>query len=332
MYWTEMLQGLVLRANLDGSAPDTLASGFPIRGIAIDVGAGKIYWTTPFNSDALHSSNLDGSGHEVVVADRQRILGVSVDASTGVLYWTRGGRSGVGRTDPDRRDVTLLLSEAQEPEGLALDAVNYMLYWVDAWTGVIHRSDIYGTKVEILVQDLVWPHDIAIDLRHNKMYWTSNDVRIQRANLDGSSIETLIDKETTGLRPTSLALDVTGNRIYWLESTGASVYMCSLDGGGVERICSAMGHPGKIFLDHLNHHMYWTAEENVYRANMDGSSSEVILTLTEPLGISVDVARRHIYWVDCEDGNLQRADLDGSNITEILPVIYRPNSIAIYFE
>jgi hypothetical protein len=145
----------------------------------------------------------------------------------------------------------------------------------------------------------------------------------------------LIDRETTGLRPRSLALDVTGKCIYWLDRSEPAVhtvYVSPLDGGGAEPLCSDVGWPGKIFLDHLNHRIYWTADENVYRANLDGSSSKVILTVTEPLGVSVDVARGHIYWVDYEDGNLQRANLDGSNITEIVPVIYRPNSIAIYFE
>jgi low density lipoprotein receptor-related protein 5/6 len=332
MYWDEYHEDLILCANLDGSDPDTLFSDIYVGGLAIDSRAGKLYWSTPYSKNALHRCNLDGSGREVVAAGSQGIRGMDIDPTTGVLYWTRSGKTGIGRTDPEQGDLTLLLSEASDPEGLALDPVNYAVYWVDAWTGVIHRSDMYGTKVDILVQDLERPHDIALDIKRNKMYWADDDRRIQRANLDGSRIETLVDRETTGLRPRALALDVTGRRIYWLDRSEPAIYISPLEGGSVERICSAMGRPGKIFLDRLNHHMYWTADENIYRANMDGSSPEVILTLTEPLGISVDVARGHIYWVDFEDGNLQRADLDGSNITEIVPVIYRPNSIELHLE
>jgi DNA-binding beta-propeller fold protein YncE len=333
MYWTGTWSSLLMWANLDGSSPDTLLSGVaPLGGIAIDLNLGKLYWSKTRTGDVLHRSNLDGTNREVVASGKQLIRGLSIDATTGILYWTCAPREGIGRTDPKHHDLTLLLSEAQEPEGVALDLNNYMVYWVDSWTGVIHRSDIYGQEVEILVKDLSWPHDIVLDTKHNKMYWTDREARIQRANLNGSAIETVLDGTASGLRPRSLALGVTGKRIFWLDEVTPAVYVSPLEGGNQTQLCALTGPPGEISLDLLNNRMYWTAGSSIYRANLDGSSSEVVLTLTEPVGLALDIANGHIYWVDYEVGKLQRANLDGSNITDILEVIYMPKSLAIELE
>jgi len=339
MYWIQKegireSYDLLIRANLDGTSPDTLVSGeWWLGGVAVDPERGKLYWSTP-SKGFLSRANLDGSDAEVMVysAGMNTIVGLCVDAATGILYWTYDWWPGIGRTDPDRNDITLLISQTQRPEGIALDAADNRVYWVDYSTDVIHRSDMGGESVEVLLTDPGGPHDIALDLRHNKMYWTNEAGRIQRANLDGSIIETVIDGSTLGAKPISLALDVMGKRMYWIDEYGPAICVSDMDGTGSEWICSISYSPGGIALDLLNHRMYWSADRDICRANLDGSSLEVILTGTRPAGMALDIANGHIYWVDNEADKLQRADLNGSNVTDILEVVYRPNAVAIEFK
>src|SRR5215475_12517468 len=60
--------------------------------------------------------------------------------------------------------------------------------------------------------------------------------------------------------------------------------------------------------------------------NPDGSDLKTILDVGKrlPRGIVVDVAAGHIYWTDMgnpsvNDGSIDRADLDGRHLTNIVP-------------
>src|ERR1700756_5705744 len=64
----------------------------------------------------------------------------------------------------------------------------------------------------------------------------------------------------------------------------------------------------------------------VLSVNPDGSDLKVIVSEGRrlPDGIVVDVAAGHIYWTNmgsftANDGSIDRANLDGSNITNIVP-------------
>ena len=46
MYWTDTIADRIQRANLDGSRVETLVTGVDApKGIALDLGRGKMYWT-----------------------------------------------------------------------------------------------------------------------------------------------------------------------------------------------------------------------------------------------------------------------------------------------
>src|SRR5258707_476478 len=64
----------------------------------------------------------------------------------------------------------------------------------------------------------------------------------------------------------------------------------------------------------------------VFSSNSDGSDLKVIVNEGRrlPDGIVVDVAAGHIYWTNMgnpssNDGSIERCDLDGKNLTNIVP-------------
>src|ERR1700719_3373112 len=67
------------------------------------------------------------------------------------------------------------------------------------------------------------------------------------------------------------------------------------------------------------------SDNTVVSLNPDGSDHKVIVTECRyPDGIVVDVAGGHIYWTNmgnpkANDGTIDRADLDGTNVTNIVP-------------
>ncbi|MCZ6679333.1 MAG: hypothetical protein O7E52_19045 [Candidatus Poribacteria bacterium] len=66
--------------------------------------------------------------------------------------------------------------------------------------------------------------------------------------------------------------------------------------------------------------MYWTAKERIHRAEIDGGSAETFLSvmLLEPRGIAIDTVGRKIYWTDRGREKIQRANMDGTAIEDLV--------------
>ena len=80
----------------------------------------------------------------------------------------------------------------------------------------------------VLVAALFVPRQVLAQ----KMYWTdTTDDKIQRANLDGTSVENVI---TAGLTAASyIAIDRAGGKIYWTDAGLDKIVRANLDGTGV---------------------------------------------------------------------------------------------------
>lgn len=62
----------------------------------------------------------------------------------------------------------------------------------------------------------------------------------------------------------------------------------------------------------------------------DGSDDEVIMAnVNDPVGITIDIGRDHLYWLETGNGTLFRSDLDGSKRTEILSDLSYPSAITL---
>ena len=95
-------------------------------------------------------------------------------------------------------------------------------------------------------------------LANSKIYWTAaSQGKIQRANLDGSSVEDLV----TGLStPLDLALDLTGGKMYWTDGQQGKIQRASLNGTNVETLVSGLTGPAGLALDLTGGRMYYVIE------------------------------------------------------------------------
>ena len=158
-----------------------------------------------------------------------------------------------------------------------------------------------------------------------KMYWADATVdEIRRANLDGSSVETVID---SGLRQSrGVAVDFVGGKIYWVDSGATrSVMRANLNplNSGIEEIVSEVAgglvNPRGITLDLPSGKVYWTDEgqAKIQRANLDGSNVEDVVTSAgTPRGVVVTGGK--VYWTNRTGVKIQRANLDGTSVEILL--------------
>jgi DNA-binding beta-propeller fold protein YncE len=86
--------------------------------------------------------------------------------------------------------------------------------------------------------------------------------------------------------------------------------------------------PAKAGATHTSGRLFFLdlSAGRILSANPDGSDMKTIVTEGRrlPDGVAVDAAAGHIYWTNmgnpkANDGSIERADLDGSNLTNIIP-------------
>jgi len=201
MYWTDVDNDVIRRANLDGSGQeDIVTSGlsFPMA-IDVDPYGNRIYWGDTVLG-VIQRAGLDGSNPTTVLSTP---FGASIqlDIEHGKMYWTTSLSSTSGeilRANIDGGMVETLVTGVDKPARIAVDVHGGKIYWTDFVVDVVRRSDLDGTNVEDLfvVGANLNPDGIALDLLEGKVYWgqstTTNREKIMRMNLDGSDPEEVI--------------------------------------------------------------------------------------------------------------------------------------------
>jgi hypothetical protein len=114
--------------------------------------------------------------------------------------------------NPDGSDLKTLISEGRKfPDGLAVDVAAGHIYWTNMGNfketdGAILRSDLDGKNMITIVPPggTFTPKQIKLEKKSGKLYWSDREgMRVMRANLDGSKIETLVDTSDGDPRPGS---------------------------------------------------------------------------------------------------------------------------------
>lgn len=160
----------------------------------------------------------------------------SASNATGRLFFLdlKGGR--VLSASGDGAKVEVLLKDHRTGvDGIAVDVAAGHLYWtnmgkVSLDDGSIERSNLDGTGLITIVPpgSTFTPKQLKIDKKNGKLYWADREgMRIMRANLDGSRIETLVEtaRGDAARRDArnwcvGIALDLDRGQIYWTQKGG----------------------------------------------------------------------------------------------------------------
>jgi len=161
------------------------------------------------------------------------------------------------------------------------------------------------------------------------MYWIDSQTGV---------LHRLVDTEVEDFVPdvqnaTSLAVDVTNNKIYWTEQMSKNrgkIKRANLDGSNVQVLATPFGVPRSIALDTLQGMLYWTdSQGRIQRSNLNGRQiKNLVRNLDSPDNITIDVAGAKLYWTEAP-GNIRRADLNGKGIEDIARGLSPIGDIAI---
>src|SRR6202789_613993 len=256
--------------------------------------------------------------------------------------------------NPDGSDRKVIITECRYPDGPAVDVAAGHIYWTNMGNptendGSIERADLDGQNRQTIVRpgDTFTPKQLQLEKNSGKLYWCDREgMRLMRANLDGSNIETLVDASQGDPRPgpdpakwcVGVAIDVDGGQVYWTQKgpdnagngrllrAGIEIPAGQTAGNrtDIELLYDGLPEPIDLELDLNNRVMYWTDRgdpprgNTVNRAPMDSDvkerpAPEIIFThLMEGIGIGLDRKGRRMFVTDF-GGNVFSAKLDGSD-------------------
>ena len=259
----------------------------------------------------------------------------------------------------DGSDRKVIVSGCRYPDGIAVDVAAGHIYWTNMGVpkvndGSVERADLDGRNRTTIVPQggTFTPKQVQLESKSRKLYWCDREgMRVMRANLDGSNIETLVDTSHGDPRPgpdasrwcVGVAADPDGGKVYWTQK--------GPDNAGKGRLCRAgidvptgqtasnradievlydgLPEPIDLDLDLNNRVMYWTDRgdpprgNTVNRAPMDPGEDgrpgpEIVVThLMEGIGIALDLKGDRMFITDF-GGDVLTAKLDGSDEKAVL--------------
>lgn len=191
------------------------------------------------------------------------------------------------------------------------------IYWATARE--IQRANLDGSEVEDLATTgFGIPWGIAVDSRAGRIYWTEYYTnRLRRVDFDGSNVESLV----TSPSPGGIAVDPGEGKMYWTDGFSDTIQRANLDGTNVEDlVTSGPTEPRGIALDLEAGKMYWAGYPSmIHRADLDGSNAEILVTgLGAPNALALDLADCKMYWTDNVSDKVQRANLDGTEVEDLV--------------
>ncbi|MGD8440973.1 MAG: hypothetical protein PVG53_10580 [Holophagae bacterium] len=245
----------------------------------------ELYWSEDGN-ERLCRSAPDGSSWQVFVSGAVSAQKPAVDDVNRYLYWPGYDTQTISRTPLSHAAPEVILDGLGGVTSLALDLAAGKLYWISAW-GSIGRSDLDGSNPETLISGLSAPQDIALDLAAGKMYFGDLGLsELQRANLDGTAIETLV----TNVNAAGVALDPVASKVYWADQTDDYIGWADLDGSNAAVLIGGLFNPGWMAIEPGEGKLYWTESSTVRRADLDGTNVETVVAgLNLARGVAFDL-------------------------------------------
>ena len=256
----------------------------------------------------------------VHVGSEKRLPMYWIDAEAGTLHRLVG------------TEVESFVPEVRNAISLTVETTKGKIYWTEKIgknTGNVKSANLDGSNVQVVTTlKTAVPTSIAVDAARSKLYWSNSRGRIQRANLNGRSIQNLLQNLNN---PGNITLDPVGGKLYWTEAPGR-LRRANLNGKNVQNIASGLEPISDIAVS--GNKIYWVentgnSSGKIGHANLNGSNFGTLVRFRyAPLSIAIDPVGNKIYWTDT-GGNIRRANLNAKGVQKIVTGLPGPANLAL---
>lgn len=330
--WTDVGTDTINRAKWDGSQAEVLidSSLDSPAGLAVDWVGNKIYWTDQ-GTNVIEVANSDGLFRKVLIWENlDKPRDIVLEPYARYLFWTnwghepkieRAGMDGNGRT-------VLVSSNLTLPNGLSVDVKSSRLYWTDAGTQTIESATFDGLYRRIVI-GVGLPHPFGLIVYEDSIFWTDwNTKSVQMAGkFNGTNHQTL----KKGL---DNVMDITvfhRGRPYLStpcrKGNGGCSHLCLLAPGPKTHTCACptgilIKPDGKTCEKEMKNFLIFTRRNDIRKISMDVDYfADVVVPLghlKNAVALDIDPLQGMIYWSDTVVDKIQRSNLDGSQVEDVI--------------
>lgn len=201
----------------------------------------------------------------------------------------------------------------------------------------IQSISLNNNSHSIIVNATTESAALDFDFKGGMIFWSdTNDKKIYRSPISGG-IRAVVNNNVSVCE--GLAIDWIYSHIYWTD-TGRKTIEVSDFGGNMEKTLIKVGldEPRAIAVNPQEGWMYWSDwgnEGRIERAGMDGSQRKTLVSFQVkwPNGLTLDLVRRRLYWVDAKLNMISSVDFDGRNRETVLrshDFLHHPFSISVF--
>jgi hypothetical protein len=279
--------------------------------------------------------------------------------ATGRLFFLEASGGRIHSANADGSDRKVIVSGARIPDGVVVDVEARHIYWTNMGVpnqndGSIERADLDGkNRVTIISEGKTFtPKQLHLEKKSGKLYWCDREgMRVMRANLDGSEVETLVDTSKGDARPgtdltkwcVGITVDPGRGQIYWTQkgpddAGKGRLFRANIDipngenaanRTDIELLFDGLPEPIDLEIDLKNRFIYWTDRGDPPRGNTVNQASldadfkkhpvpDILLThLMEGIGIALDFKGNRMFLTDLA-GTIYSAKLDGTEKKPLL--------------
>lgn len=185
LYWTNVTEGTIKSADLDGSNIQTILSGLDLpRGIVLDGSTNTLFWAEAgITNPGIRSVSLNEEPLVVTVIDTSTVVSpyhIALDIERQYVYWVDNASTAkqISRIKYDGSGIETVITDVyvKQVAGLALDSSGNTLYWSDFEDDLIYSADAAAEDQNVqIVYEISGdstPWAIAVDPQSDELYWT----------------------------------------------------------------------------------------------------------------------------------------------------------------
>ena len=342
IYWTNNSTGL-MSANIDGTNSKFLIKNriLSLTSIDIDTLNNKVYWTDGLKKH-IGRSNTDGLNSEILIEFTTSVpSNIRVDNINNKIYWLETATKTLNRANLDGTSREIVASNLPTGYGtFELDIRNSKIFWLDGTSNKIIAASLDNTiKTDVVIGTQgSYMTNLKLDYINKRVYWADGEFTdsakfmIKTRTFDGLDEKLIFTKKYSYGNSSTFEFEINPvqNTLYIrdvYEPTGGGGFLVGkLDGTNLNapfgwnttfsyRRYRADLKNNKLYtIGYYPHGIYALSITNTTLTKQYITKETII----SPSGIAVDKIGGKIYWTDALNSKIQRANMDGTVIEDVV--------------